>query len=600
MSTIVSTRLRTMVDVLRDHADARPDKLAYAFLPEQASDPLQQLDYQGLVQSSARIAAGLDRWFAAHVDAPRMALLLFPAGLDFLQAFWGCLNGRVIAIPAAMPRPGRAGTVLEALIANAGVRLVLTDEASLPTVRRILDSAPALAGLDTLTIDEVAADGEGRTTTIVPREDDIAFLQYTSGSTSTPKGVVVRHRNLLANEKMITAGMRLDRESTMVIWVPHYHDMGLIGGMLQPIHTGAGCYMLAPTTFLKRPIRWLKAISDYGGVIGGGPDFGYRLCIERIGPEQAAELDLSSWRVAFTGAEPVRAATLTSFSERFAVSQFQGAAFHPCYGMAEVTLLSNCAGPDAMVQAISPAGLAAGRAEAPRAGEIPAYMVCAGGPILEARIAIVDPTTLRRCPDGVVGEIWHAGPHVADGYFNDTERTDVAFGAAIAGEDGAGSWLRSGDLGYVVDGGLYITGRLKEMMIVNGRNLYPHDIQDALRGRLSEIRDSAVFAVPEGNGAERIVAILELAASHRRLILQSGEENEHALHEIARTARMICAQDCELPLDHVRIALPGAVMKTTSGKTRYGDLRAWFAAQPDDVRAAAMSVETDRFQREDA
>lgn len=549
----------TMVDIVRARADRQPDRPAYTYLPEQEGAPAELLDYASLVQRAHAIAAALDRRLAGAPDAPRMAMLLFAPGPDFLAAFWGCLSARVIAIPAQLPRPGRCAATLEAIVRNAGVRLVLASRPQADAIGRTLARSPALAGLDTLFVDDALADGAGRPAPARPAADDIAFLQYTSGSTSRPKGVVVRHRNLVANERMIAQAMSLDHASTSVVWMPHYHDMGLIGGMLQPLYSGAHCVAMAPTTFLKRPLRWLRAIAQWRAVSSGGPDFAYRLCVERIAPEQAAGLDLSSWRVAFNGAEPVRAATIAAFAERFGPAGFRAHASYPCYGMAEAT---------------PPAG---------------------------ARLAVVDPATRQRRADGLVGELWIAGPHVADGYHRAPEASAAAFGAAIAGpEPDAGPWLRTGDLGFVLDGGVYVTGRLKEMMIVNGRNLYPHDVEDTLREGLAEIRDAAVFALIEPGGRERTVAILELAAAQRRLILQPDAHADAGLQAIAMDARALAARACELPLDHVRLSLPGAIVKTTSGKTRYGELRARMLALPESLRQAPVSIEAGRARREEA
>ncbi|WP_147491368.1 AMP-binding protein, partial [Burkholderia pseudomallei] len=357
----------TMVDIVRARADRQPDRPAYTYLPEQEGAPAELLDYASLVQRAHAIAAALDRRLAGAPDAPRMAMLLFAPGPDFLAAFWGCLSARVIAIPAQLPRPGRCAATLEAIVRNAGVRLVLASRPQADAIGRTLARSPALAGLDTLFVDDALADGAGRPAPARPAADDIAFLQYTSGSTSRPKGVVVRHRNLVANERMIAQAMSLDHASTSVVWMPHYHDMGLIGGMLQPLYSGAHCVAMAPTTFLKRPLRWLRAIAQWRAVSSGGPDFAYRLCVERIAPEQAAGLDLSSWRVAFNGAEPVRAATIAAFAERFGPAGFRAHASYPCYGMAEATLLAagGRAGDGAHVRWISAAALAAGRAEPP-------------------------------------------------------------------------------------------------------------------------------------------------------------------------------------------------------------------------------------------
>ncbi|MEW4359515.1 fatty acyl-AMP ligase [Burkholderia pseudomallei] len=593
----------TMVDIVRARADRQPDRPAYTYLPEQEGAPAELLDYASLVQRAHAIAAALDRRLAGAPDAPRMAMLLFAPGPDFLAAFWGCLSARVIAIPAQLPRPGRCAATLEAIVRNAGVRLVLASRPQADAIGRTLARSPALAGLDTLFVDDALADGAGRPAPARPAADDIAFLQYTSGSTSRPKGVVVRHRNLVANERMIAQAMSLDHASTSVVWMPHYHDMGLIGGMLQPLYSGAHCVAMAPTTFLKRPLRWLQAIAQWRAVSSGGPDFAYRLCVERIAPEQAAGLDLSSWRVAFNGAEPVRAATIAAFAERFGPAGFRAHASYPCYGMAEATLLAagGRAGDGARVRRISAAALAAGRAEPPAPGDAGTAAVCCGAPPAGARLAVVDPATRQRLADGLVGELWIAGPHVADGYHRAPEASAAAFGAAIAGpEPDAGPWLRTGDLGFVLDGGVYVTGRLKEMMIVNGRNLYPHDVEDTLREGLAEIRDAAVFALIEPGGRERTVAILELAAAQRRLILQPDAHADAGLQAIAMDARALAARACELPLDHVRLSLPGAIVKTTSGKTRYGELRARMLALPESLRQAPVSIEAGRARREEA
>lgn len=597
----------TMLDIVRAHARQQPDHPAYAYLPELETGVVERLDYAGLMGRADAVAAALDRHFATRPDQPRMALLLFPAGLDFLVAFWGCLAGRVIAIPAAMPRPGRPATTLGALAENAGVGLILTATGQGEAIGRLMAATPALAGLDLLSVDELVALGTGRPVPAAPVGEDIAFLQYTSGSTSRPKGVVVRHRNLRANGLMIAEAMAMDRHLIGVNWMPHYHDMGLIGNLLQPLHVGGTALTMAPTTFLKRPIRWLRAISDARAVLAGGPDFAYRLCVERISAEDAAGLDLSCWKIAFNGAEPVRATTIQGFCDHFAVAGFRPHSMYPCYGMAEVTLLAggSRAGQGATLRTIAADALAQGRAIPPAPGQPSLTAVCSGWAPTGARLAVVDPATKHRCPDGTVGEIWVAGPHVADGYHNDPAATAAAFGARITGPQAdPGPWLRTGDLGYLLDGGIQVTGRLKEMMIVNGRNLYPHDVEDALRAALAEIRDAAVFAMvmPEGagEGRERCVAVLELASSHRKLILQPDGETETSLQALARAARTVAAQSCELPLDHVRIALPGAILKTTSGKTRYGELRAQMLLLGDMIGKSPLSVGERRPRQEEA
>jgi acyl-CoA synthetase (AMP-forming)/AMP-acid ligase II len=595
----------TMVRRLFGHAERQPDRLAYAFVPELETAATARLSYGELAVAAGEFAAGLEDWFAARPDQPRMALLLFPAGLEFLVAFWGCLMARTIAIPAAMPRPGRPAPIVEAIARNSGVHLVVTRTQQADAIRQVLAASPVLSGL-ALEIDAVlAAAGRGRSLPNPPSAQDIAFLQYTSGSTSMPKGVVVRHGNLLANERMISEGMATDHETDCVSWLPHYHDMGLIGSLLHPLYSGASCHTMAPTTFLKRPLRWLRTISQERGRAAGSPDFGYRLCVDRVSAEQVASLDLSSWQVAFSGAEPLRADTFERFAAHFAPAGFRPGAAYPCYGMAEATLFAagSLAGGGPVVRPISASALASGRAESPAPGETPRRAVSSGQSFLGGSIAIVDPDSRRRLPDGMVGEIWLAGPHVADGYFNDPQRTADTFQARIAdaAPEDRGYWLRTGDLGFLCERELFVTGRLKDLLIVNGRNLYPHDVEDVLRKEVEGVRDAALFALPVNDGSEHVVGVLELATSHRRLILGSdgGANSSSAVIDLARTARLAVARDCELAIDHVRFVLPGGIPKTTSGKTRYGQLREEFHALGPIARQSPLSTECFSAQEND-
>ena len=321
------------------------------------------------------------------------------------------------------------------------------------------------------------------------QDDHIAFLQYTSGSTALPKGVQVSHGNLVANELLIRHGFGIDLnpDDVIVSWLPLYHDMGLIGGLLQPIFSGVPCVLMSPAYFLGRPLRWLEAISEYGGTISGGPDFAYRLCSERVSESALERLDLSGWRVAYSGSEPIRLDTLERFAEKFATCGFTPDNFMASYGLAEATLFvaGSPRGQGIRQSACGRSGAAANRAEP---GEGSAIMSC-GTSQPEHAVLIVDPARLTELADNAVGEVWAAGPSIAHGYWRNPEASAKTF-VQHAGR----TWLRTGDLGFMRDGELYITGRLKDMLIVRGHNLYPQDIEQTIEREVEVVRKGRVAA----------------------------------------------------------------------------------------------------------
>ncbi len=559
----------TLVDLLFDRAVAAPRRTAYVFLRDGETEAARWS--WGDTAAAARGVAA--RLLAAGAAPGDRALLLYPSGLDFVAAFLGCLAARVVAVPAYPPRPGRSSdSRLAAIAQDAEPRWVLSTAALAARRQAAAEGTPALAAAIWIPTDlpdaPPAAGG-----LVPPREDDLAFLQYTSGSTADPKGVEITHGNLAHNEEAIRRAFAQSEASVVVGWLPLFHDMGLIGNVLQPLWCGGSCVLMSPAAFLHRPRRWLEAISRYRGTTSGGPDFAYDLCARRAAGDLAG-LDLSSWRLAYSGAEPVRAQTLARFAQAFAPAGFDPAAFFPCYGLAEATLFASggTAGEGAHVEAFAPRALEEGRAE-PAAAAGRALVAC-GAASLGQRLVVVDPETGERRPPGQVGEIWIAGPSVARGYFRRPDETARDFGARLAGDAEAGPFLRTGDLGFLHAGRLFVAGRLKDLVILRGRNLHPQDVERTAEAAHPALRPGggAAFAV-EGGEAERLVLVHELASARPP---EGGVAPLAA--EIALAVRRAVAEEHEAQLHDLVLIPPATLPRTTSGKVRRAACRAAYVA----------------------
>ncbi|MGZ6503323.1 MAG: AMP-binding protein, partial [Tumebacillaceae bacterium] len=407
--------------------------------------------------------------------------------------------------------------------------------------------------------------------------ESLAFLQYTSGSTSLPKGVMLSHGNLLHNLELIQDCFGTSAESNCVIWLPPYHDMGLIGGILQPLFTGYPVTLMAPVDFIQRPLRWLETISRLGATVSGGPNFAYELCLQKITPEQRDTLDLSKWEIAFSGAEPVRAETLERFAEFFAPCGFRKEAFYPCYGLAEGTLLvSGGAKAEApIVCTFDGEALSENRvAQVVEAQESDRQLVSSGRlSTSRQKIVIANPTTGARCADDEVGEIWVSGPSVAQGYWNREEQTKEVFQARLA-DTGEGPFLRTGDLGFVQHGELYVTGRLKDLIIIRGRNYYPQDIEFAVQESHPAVKNSngAAFAI-EIDGEERLVIVQEIERAYRKANLA----------EVVTAVRQAVSEEHQLQVHAVVLIKPVSIPKTSSGKVQRHACKAGWEANTLDV-----------------
>ncbi|ANW03877.1 non-ribosomal peptide synthetase [Bradyrhizobium icense] len=550
-----------LVERLRCHAALRPDGIALRFL--EGDGVAEELTFAGLDARIRSVAARLQQLGGAG----ERAVILLPSGLDYAVAFYACLYSGVIAVPAYPPEGGaeRYAGRLNGILRDATPRFILTETALLGAVEAAL---PEPANVEVVAVDAIPAAFATEWRETGPEADTIAFLQYTSGSTSQPKGVCVSHANLTANEKAIEAVARGTLDDVFVSWLPLYHDMGLIGGLLNPLFTGFTAVLMSPRNFLERPRRWLEAIDHHGGTISGGPDFAFALCADRISNETIDRLDLSRWRFAFSGSEFVRHTTLRRFGERFKRAGFKRCALTACYGLAEATLLVTAGEftTETVSHTLDTAALAAGRVAAADQGT---DLVACGRTVANHVTRIMRIDGSAAAPADAVGEIWVAGPSVAQGYWNNPEATQKAF----VERDGA-RWLRTGDIGFIQDGTLIVTGRLKDLLIVRGQNVYPTDVEQAVEAEVESVRSGrvAAFAV-EIDGRESI----GVAAEFSRAVLKRSDPEALA----QGIGEAVLRQAQEYPAVIVLLN-PQAMPLTTSGKLQRSACAAGWASNTLD------------------
>ncbi|WP_062985650.1 fatty acyl-AMP ligase [Nocardia anaemiae] len=529
----------TYVHHVRRQVCAYGDTRSYIYLREAGRELVEErVTYRELDRDARALAA----WLATRPESAEPVLLLYHDGIAFLRAFLGCLYAGVIAVPAPLPHDERSARRVAGVIADSGAQLVLTTE----------DVQPLVAAATTATVlatDRPLGDPDAWRMPAIDAAT-IAFLQYTSGSTGTPKGVVVTHGNLLHNEAAI-AELGIDDSMTSVSWIPQFHDMGLIGMLLGTIYHGGNLVFMAPTTFLKRPVRWLRAIHDYRANLTAAPNFAYDLIVRRVSDEQLAELDLSTLQIAMSGAEPVRERTLAAVLERFAPAGLRPSVFLPAYGLAEVTLLATGGGIDAAPVYFDT--------------ENGARFVGCGSAARGLDIRIVDPHTREPVPDESIGEIWIRGASVAAGYWNRPEETRDTFEAYI---DTEGPYLRTGDLGLLSAGELFVTGRRKDLLIINGRNFYPQDIEDSVRELHPALAGSVGVAVSvDTGGRERLLVVQGV---------QPALLGDTTFAELTSTIKAAVARGFDVPAPNVVLVERRAVHRTTSGKVQRGSMRTAF------------------------
>ncbi|NJM98097.1 MAG: fatty acyl-AMP ligase [Phormidesmis sp. RL_2_1] len=563
--------------MLQHRASTQADDLAYQYLVD------------GKKEGAAYTYAELDEWaraIAAFLQQQQAkgerALLLYPQGVEVVAAFCGSLYAGVIAIPVPPPDAGRMKRTLPRLheiIKDAEATIVLSNARIIELIKDSGIEFPefeTMRWIDTEAID-LALAKEWKDPDI--DRNVLAYLQYTSGSTSTPKGVMLSHDNLLHHSDYLKRACGYSADGATVTWMPYFHDYGLVEGLIQPLYNGAPCYIMAPLAFVKRPLRWLQAIQKYGATHSQAPNFAYDLCVRRISPTKREGLDLSGWISAGNAAEPINPRVMRDFYDAFKDYGFTWESFSPAYGLAEATLLvsSTPVGQEPTILALEASNLEQGKITLAESDS--AYLreaVSCGSLVCETTVAIVNPDTFKRCVDDEVGEIWVNDPGVAHGYWQRPEATRETFEAQIV-EEGATRYLRTGDLGFIKDAQLYITGRIKDLIIIRGTNHYPQDIEWTVQQTAPSMRPDygACFSIIE-EGEEQLVVVQEIERQYQQTL-----EADELIAEI----RQAISEAHELQVYAIALVKSGNVLKTSSGKIQRRKCKASFLAGELDVIA---------------
>ncbi len=571
----MNSDFRSLVDMLRHRALLQGNCRAYTFLTDGETENAR-LTYWQLDHRARVIAAALAERGARPGDR---VILLYPPGLDFITAFFGALYAGVIAVPCYPPHRlqlARSLPRLIAILANAEPSVVLCTE-EVAALSAWVAQTPSLAAVPWVVTNTLTDDAACTWKEPDVGPSTLAFLQYTSGSTAAPRGVMVTHGNLLNNLAAINYVEENDGDSVSVSWLPVIHDMGLIEGVLQPAYAGYPTYLMSPATFLQRPINWLRAITKYRATNSGGPNFAYDLCARKINADQRATLDLSSWRVAYNGAEPIRSETLTAFFSTFRDCGFRWKSFYPVYGLAESTLVVTSGRRTYQPVFLDADASALGCGHIEEAADVSCRgvsLVSSGPPTPGTRILIVNPDTCRRCAPREIGEIWLSSPSVTKGYWRCHQETSQTFGAMLA-DDESGPYLRTGDLGVLIDGELFVAGRLKDLLIVRGFKHYPQDLELTVERQHPAIRPgcAAVFALEVHDehiavAAELDLRRLDMSRTNLSSLLREGEV-AHAISDLIDRIRRAIAEIHGVQLHTIALLKPGALPKTTSGKIRH-------------------------------
>lgn len=589
--SVIKDEYATLVELVRARADAHPDR-GYHFQSD-GTDVTESLSYGELERDARKVAATLQRNAVAKGSR---VVLLYPTGLEFVRAFWGCFYAGAIAVPVPPPhpvRPARTVARLRTIVEDCRPDVVLTSSALLSAWQAVLAIAPELASTKVLVTDGTDAD-PGDWKPVSASSSDIAVLQYTSGSTRDPRGVMISHGNMLHNLAMLREFHQKQEHMVMISWLPLYHDMGLIRGMMSPLHMGGDCFMMGPMEFAQQPVKWLATVTAHRGTTTGSPNFGYELATRKIADEDLAKLDLSSLEVVFASAEPIRKGTIERFVDRFAPCGLGRGTFRAAYGLAEATVaVAGELGDGLQTFTVSERAMREGRVVASSPSAADAYdLVSCGEPLGDQDVAIVDPQG-RRCAPDQIGEVWVRGRSVARGYWHREEDTRAVFGAELP--DGSGPFLRTGDLGcFTPKGGLCIVGRKKDIVIVRGQNYYPHDVEATVEAADARLRPgcSAVFGV-DVDGSDSLVVVAECDGR-----VTTGDVR---WNDVVAAVRSAVGEEHEVAIQTVCLIASGKIPKTASGKVQRAAAKRMYLAgefEPLHTWSAPPATTTDDKEAE--
>lgn len=545
-----------LIDLLLLRTKTHPDRIAYYFL----EDGVNEKETLSFRQLEIRVKACATRLQEMDCKKGDTIVLLFPTGIDFIVAFFASIFAGGIAVPAYAPRRNRNNERFWSIMNDSESKIIITTEQILKDINRHFKDDKGFENVEFLTVESIDKEyaKKWRKPEIVT--DDLATLQYTSGSTGWPKGVMVSHSNILHNAEAVKRSFGFNDSTIGVNWLPNFHDMGLFGALMQVPYSGYCNVIISPAEFVKTPANWLKAITKYKGTTAGGPNFTYEYCIERLTEEDKKEIDLSSITTMYCGAEPIRRDTFKRFAKAFKDYNFMERQFYPCYGLAESVLIvtgGDFTKEPVYLRANADLIESENKIEVdPDSENVVDYVGC-GHPWIDGKVYIVDPFTKEICVKGKIGEIWTSGPSVCQGYYNKEEETKEVF-RAYTSDTNEGPFMRTGDLGFIHDGQLYVTGRLKDMIIIRGQNYYPQDIEKVIEESHVALRQygNAVFSV-EAAGEERLVVVQEIERTYMRNL--NGEEVYAAIRDAV-------AGEFDLSVHHIVLIRTGSILKTTSGK----------------------------------
>ncbi|KGE17189.1 fatty acyl-AMP ligase [Paenibacillus wynnii] len=556
MSSIIH-ELKTVVDLLNERSQSTPDRIAFTF---KDGDNVSQLTYRELAVRSKMIAASI---MMITKPGDRVALL-HASGLEFIVSFFACLYSRTVVVPLEIPKPSESLARPQHAVRVTGAQVILTSRKVLDYITTLLDEEDDLSLLHWVTVDEL------NEIPYISQEADkhaAAFIQFTSGTTSQSKGVILTHDNLLHNVENVSRKFALSAQDEAVIWLPLYHNLGLIGGVLAPLYAGFPVHLVSPQEILRRPALWLEMITEKKATVSGAPNFAFDLCLAHVKPEDCAKIDLSSWEIAFCGGESVRSRTVEGFVRKYAPYGFQRSTFYPCYGLAESTLIvsGGVRGCDPVILHCDPAHLEQNLVTEVMESPESRTLVSCGSPVSDQDIVVVDTGTLTELPENAIGEIWLRSRSIAKGYLNDKLRTDETFEHTLA--NGDGGYMRTGDTGFLRDGYLYLVGRIKNLLIIRGKNFYANDLEAYIQSFHSGFLAGAVFSM-ESEDEERVIVLQEM----------DGELTSSERESMIRNIRQGLAGNYGFsPFDVVLVA-SNSLAKTVSGKVKHYDCKLAYLA----------------------